>query len=112
MVMNLDNFCLKHCIKALLESQGVVIVSAFQDSSHYMSHNREYSMIEYTGLDNLTNVYRGSRFGKFTLDYGLMCVYILFRNFINNGATPFTFRGSVFPKTAAIEEIGSKCEQM
>ena len=108
------------CMKALLESKGVIIVSAFQDSSHYLAHNREYSMIEYTGLDKLTNVYRGSRFGSFTLsneaevyNYGMLCTYILFRNYINNGASPFTFEDLVFQKQLHLRKLDlndNKCD--
>ena len=54
------------CIRALLEASGIVIVTAFHDSSHYMAHNREAALIDYVGLNNLTNVYNGSKYGDFS----------------------------------------------
>ena len=81
------------CMRALLESSGIVIVTAFHDSNHYMSHNREAALIDFLGLERLTNVYNGSKYGDFAnfnqikaKNYGMMVLYTLF----NNGAAPFT----------------------
>ena len=38
-------------------------------------------------------------------NYGMMCIYILFRNFINNGATPFTFEDLCFQRQQQLRRL-------
>ena len=52
------------CFNELL-ADGIVLVNCFNESSHYMSHNREQAIIFYLGLNNLTNVYNGTTYGSF-----------------------------------------------
>ena len=106
------------CINAILKSKGIVIVTGFYDSSHYMAHNREASLIDYIGLQNLTNIYNGSRFGDFidytstkSKNYGMLALYVLFKNYVYNGATAFTFDDPCFQKSEKNSDInGNKCE--
>ena len=96
----------------------IVIVTGFSDSSHYMAHNRESALIDYIGLQNLTNIYNGSRFGDFTdfssiksKNYGMLALYVLFKNYVYNGATAFTFEDLCFQKTERSSDInGNNCE--
>ena len=106
------------CINAILKSKGIVIVTGFSDSSHYMAHNRESALIDFIGLPNLTNIYNGSRFGDFTdfsciksKNYGMLALYVLFKNYVYNGATAFTFEDLCFQKTDRSSDInGNNCE--
>ena len=50
------------CMKAILASSGIVIITALWDSSNYMSLNREAALIDFVGLENLTNIYRGTKY--------------------------------------------------
>ena len=85
------------CMKAILASSGIVIVTGLWDSSNYMSLNREAALIDFVGLENLTNIYRGTKYGEFTnfsdiavRNYGMSIMYCMFQNYIVNGAIPFT----------------------
>ena len=93
------------CMRALLESTGIVIITGFYDSSHFMAHNREASLIDFIGLEHLTNVYRGSKYGAFSMfddtkskNYGMLSLYVMFRNYINNGPVPSTIDDLCFQK--------------
>ena len=86
------------CIKEILSNAGIIIVTGFHDSSNYMALNREASLMDFAGMDTITNSNRGSKYGDFTAcsnvfhkNYGMMTLYTLFLNYINNGAQPFTF---------------------
>ena len=73
-----------------------------------MALNREAALMDYVGVDNLTNERGGSKYGifknygnNFHKNYGMMVLYVLFYNYINNGAQPFTFDN-------LCEDIGTK----
>ena len=103
------------CMKALLESSGIIIITAFHDSNHYMSHNKEAALMDFIGLESLTNVYNGSRFGEFAnfsntkyKNYGMMVMYTLFKNYLNNGAMPFTLDDLCWKKDGARNDVNSE----
>ena len=107
------------CMRALLESSGIVIVTAFNDSSTHMSHNRESAIIDFVGLDNLTNIYNGSRYGNFTKfgpekskNYGQCALYVFFRNYLTNGAIPFTMEDIVRMRMRSLERSSDRnCQE-
>ena len=54
--------------------------------------------MKYAGMDSITNVRKGSMYGNFAKssntyhkNYGMITLYTLFLNYLNNGARPFTF---------------------
>ena len=82
-----------NCITEMADNDGVVIVTGFSDSSHYMSHSREAAMIQYIGLNKLTNKDKGTFFGaskKWSLvkkkNFGLLALFSIFKNYINDGS--------------------------
>ena len=84
-------------ITELLQGEGIVIVTAYPDSSHYMAHNREDALIRSTGIENLTNIAHGHTYGKYSgcdettiHNYGFMLKYAFFLNYLNDGPEPFT----------------------
>ena len=92
-----DGEKLNEIILELLDGLGIVIVTAYPDSSHYMAHNREDALIRSTGLENLTNTVHGHTYGSYSdcdettiNNYGFMLKYTFFINYINDGPEPFT----------------------
>ena len=86
------------CINEILANEGIVIVTGFHDSSNYMALNREASLMDFAGIDTISNDKRGSKYGDFAAcknvfhkNFGMMTLYTLFLNYINNGARAFTF---------------------
>ena len=86
------------CIEEMLEEEGIVIVTGFADSSHYMAHTREAAMIDWVGVDNLTNERRGSYYGgakgwcaNMKENYGLCILFAIFKNYLNDGSNGLQF---------------------
>ena len=84
---------LHNCITEMADNDGVIIVTGFCDSSHYMSHFREAAMIEYIGLDKLTNKDKGVYFGASKewssvkrKNFGLLALFTIFKNYLNDGS--------------------------
>ena len=99
------------CVMEVIKSKGITIVTGFYDSSHYQAHNREAALIDFIGLENLTNVYNGSRYGDFadfntikSKNYGLLALYILFKNYVFNGATAFTLEDLCYLKEGGTDK--------
>lgn len=100
------------CMKELLEEEGVVIVTGFQDSSNYMAHNREAAMMDWVGLENLTNIRKGSYYGETEewntikkKNYGMMVLFSLFKNYLNDGAIGLQFDSLFYNQKRAKEQI-------
>ena len=79
-----------------LQDKGIVLVNGFNESNHYMAHNREQAIFSFLGLKNLTNKYNGTTYGNFTQlnkiglkNYGLLVMYAIFKNYCNDGPLPF-----------------------
>ena len=84
------------CMLALLEGEGIVIVTGFHDSSTYMANSREAAMLDWFEAEapgRLTNIRLGSYYGDALgwsqtkkNNYGIMILYCLFRNYLNDGS--------------------------
>ena len=78
----------------IIYREGIIIVSGFHDSSHYLAHSREAAMIDFFGVDRLTNEKRGTYYGESKdwshikqKNFGLLALFSIFRNFLNDGST-------------------------
>ena len=65
---------------------GIICLHLFHETSHYMTHNREFAIIKALGINNLTNSINGSSYGdmksnwnnKEIVNFGNMIMYNAF----------------------------------
>ena len=66
---------------------GIICLHLFHETSHYMAHNREFSIIKALGINNLTNSINGSCYGDMKnswnsneiVNFGNMLLYNAFK---------------------------------
>ena len=66
---------------------GIICLHLFHETSHFMTHNREFSIIKALGINNLTNSINGSSYGdmksswnyKEIINFGNMIMYNAFK---------------------------------